>query len=150
MLNIFKKIKREFRKAKTRRKRLIEQSKESNLGQTAKKLVPSSSVLENPEFLIKRAEIADGEFFGDFGLNTQNSLETLTPNNINYKVEMSTSHYVVKVKDVNYSFSEEMVGVLISFDGSLQYGFAKQIIVQLKSNLESLQNKKAEIIEFIK
>lgn len=149
MINFFKQIRRNFKKKKNRRKKLLKQQDKSNQEYLILKSTSPTEVLVSPEFLIKRIEICENEFYSSFGLNDQNSLKILTPNDIDYQVEMSLTHYIIKMENVSYSFSEEMDGILISFDGSLTYEFAKQIIAQLKLNLERLQNNEAEVVEII-
>jgi len=89
------------------------------------------------EFLIRRT---DGEWF-DAGWTACN------PKSFPYEVIPGWGNHRIRVLGVEVSISDEEPGYQVSFDGEIDEAVARQIVDEMRENLEAATGQKGRVVE---
>jgi hypothetical protein len=89
------------------------------------------------EFLIRRT---DGEWF-------DNAWSACNPKSFAYEVIPGWGNHRIRVLGVEVSISDEIVGYQVHFDGDVNEAAARQIVEEMRENLEAATGQRGEVVE---
>ncbi|MEZ4936909.1 MAG: hypothetical protein R2799_04880 [Crocinitomicaceae bacterium] len=145
MFKYLKQIKRNWKKAKNRRYR-----KDNPKTYSVRPQKDTSSLKAHEfEFLIKRVQIGEGEYFDDFNLKSEADwLGVLTPDSVKWSHVNDPRGFTIKLDKFSYGIADEFAGLQIAFEGNVTFEEARNLLLELKSKLEQFSGFEAEIIDF--
>ena len=89
------------------------------------------------EFLIRRT---DGDWF-------DNAWSACNPKSFPYEVIDGWGNHRIRVLGVEVSVSDEIVGYQISFGGEIDEATTRQIVEEMRQNLEAATGQRGEVVE---
>ena len=89
------------------------------------------------EFIIRRT---DGEWF-------DNEWSACNPKSFPYEVIDGWGNHRLRVLGVEVSVSDEIVGYQVHFDGEIDEATARQIVEEMRENLEAATGQRGEVVE---
>ena len=89
------------------------------------------------EFLIRRT---DGEWF-------DNAFSACNPKTFEYEVIPGWGNHRIRVLGVEVSISDEDPGFQVSFEGEIDEKIARQIVEEMRENLEAATGQKGRVVE---
>ena len=98
-----------------------------------------------PSFVIRRSDVKDDEF-PDFNLlNSRQYAEVLRPASYLSQPIEGWGNHRIAVESCEVSFSEEMVGLQVDFEGGIEEQVARRILEEIAASITCATGQPAEV-----
>ena len=81
-----------------------------------------------------------------FNLHRDDNAEVLRPKSLSSRVVTGWGDHRIKTEGVEVSFSNEDPGIQIAFEGDLPEAIARQIVEEMRENIETATNQQGYVI----